>query len=120
MVAGSRAAWLFAAAWLARALTLVLTGQGFPFGSLILIAIFMPLSLMTVLLTQPAPSSLAAPNEQPRIRLQVGVVLVFVVLTGWTGLVFHQVTAVSIPIWSPMVDALGRLGEPGSAPRPMS
>ena len=110
-VAGSRAAWLFAMAWLAAALTLVLTGQGFPFGSLILIAIFMPLSLVTVLLTEPAPPNPAEANERPRIRLQVGLILLFVVLTGWTGLVFHDVTAASIPIWTPLVDALGRLGD---------
>ena len=110
-VAASRAAWLFAAAWIVAALTLVLTGQGFPFGSLILIAIFMPLSLVTVLLTEPAPPNPAEANERPHIRFQVGLILLFVVLTGWTGLVFHDVTAASIPIWTPLVDALGRLGD---------
>ena len=110
-LAASRPAWLFTAAWLAAALTLVLTGQGFPFDSLILVGIFMPLSLVTVLLTEPAPPNPAEANERPRIRLQVGLILLFVVLTGWTGLMFHDVTAASIPIWTPLVDALGRLGD---------
>ncbi len=110
-VAASRAAWLFTAAWLAAALTLVLTGQGFPFDSLILVGIFMPLSLVTVLLTEPAPPSPAVASERPRIRLQLGVILLFVVLTGWTGLMYHDVTAVSVPLWTPLVEALARLGD---------
>jgi len=110
-VSGSRAAWLFTAAWLAAALTLVLSGQGFPFGSLILVGIYMPLSLVTVLLTRPAPPAPAATSERPRIHLQVGLILLFVVLTGWSGLVFHDVVAGSIPVWTPLVDALGRLGD---------
>ncbi len=110
-VAGSHPARLFAAAWLAAALTLVLSGQGFPFGSLILVGIYLPLSLVTVLLTKPAPPAPAATSERPRIHLQIGLILLFVVLTGWTGLMYHDVTAVSVPLWTPLVDALGRLGD---------
>ncbi len=109
-VAASRAAWLFAAAWIVAALTLVVSGQGFPFGSLILAAVYLPLSLVTVMLTRPAPHAPAARIERPRLHLQVGLILLFVVLTAWSGLVFHDVVAGSIPVWTPLVDALGRLG----------
>jgi membrane protease YdiL (CAAX protease family) len=110
-VAASRAAWLFAAAWMLAALTLVVSGQGFPFDSLIIVGVYLPLSLVTVLLTRPAPPAPAAAAERPRLRLQVGLILLFVVLTGWSGLVFHDVVGGSIPAWTPLVDALGRLGD---------
>ncbi len=110
-VAASRAAWLFAAAWIVAALTLVVSGQGFPFESLVLAAVFLPLSLVTVLLTRPAPHAPAATVERPRLHLQVGLILLFVVLTAWSGLVFHDVVAGSIPVWTPLVDLLGRLGD---------
>ncbi len=110
-VAASRAAWLFAAAWIVAALTLMVSGQGFPFGSLIFAAVYLPLSLVTVLLTRPAPPAPALAIERPRIHLQVGLILLFVLLTGWSGLVFHDVVTGPIPLWTPLVDALGRLGD---------
>ncbi len=110
-VAASRAAWLFAAAWIAAALTLTVSGQGFPLDSLVLAAVFLPLSLVTVLLTRPEAPAPAAAAERPRLRLQAGLVLLFVVLTAWSGIVFHDVVAGTIPLWTPLVDALGRLGD---------
>jgi membrane protease YdiL (CAAX protease family) len=111
-VARSPAAWLFAAAWLGSALVLVVSGLGFPFFSLLSGSGYLLLSLLTVALTRAAPAPPAAPAERPRLWLQVGLLLPFVALTAWGGLAFHRVVApdAAIPLWSPLVAALQRLG----------
>jgi membrane protease YdiL (CAAX protease family) len=42
----------------------------------------------------------------------VGLILLFIVLAGWNGLVFHGVVAAeaAIPLWTPLMDWLQRLG----------
>ena len=109
-VARSRAAWLFAAAWLASALVLVVSGADFdPF----IVAAYLLLSLLTVAITTPAPFAPAASAERPRLWLQLGLTLLFVALTAWQGLAFHRVVApdASLPLWSPLVAWLQRLGD---------
>jgi membrane protease YdiL (CAAX protease family) len=113
-VAGaSPAARLFAAVWLASVLALVLTGQGFPFDGLLKGAAFLLLSVLTVAITRAAPTASGSPAERPRLWLQVGLILIFVVLTAWRGLAFHRVLGpdAALPLWSPVVDVLQRLGD---------
>ena len=49
----------------------------------------------------------------PRLWLQVGLILLFVVLTAWRGLAFHRAIGpdATLPFWTPLVDALQRLGD---------
>ena len=112
-VGASPAAWLFAAVWLAAALVLVATGQGFPFDGLLLGSAYLLLSLLTVASTEPAPATPASPAERPRLWLHVGLILLFVALTAWRGLVFHHVLGpeAALPLWSPLVGAFQRLGD---------
>jgi membrane protease YdiL (CAAX protease family) len=111
-VAASPAAWLFGAAWLGSALILVVSGYDFPFDSLLIGSACLLLSLLTVAITQSAQDASAAPAERSRLWLQIALILLFVVLTAWDGLAFHNVVApdAAIPLWSPFVDALKRLG----------
>jgi membrane protease YdiL (CAAX protease family) len=108
----SPATWLFVAVWMASALVLVVTGNGFPVVAALISAAYLLLSALTVAITQPAPASPAAPAMRPRLWLQACLILLFIVLTGWTGLVFHAVVApdAEIPLWSPLVAYLQRLG----------
>lgn len=65
--------------------------------------------VVTFLLTEPHSSSV---GERGRVWLQLVVILTFVALTAHRGLVSHEVVpAGSIPVWSPMIEALGRVGE---------
>ena len=111
-VARAPASWLFAAVWLAAVLVLALSGQGFPFDGLIFGPAYLLLSALTVLLTRPAEATTVAPAARPRLRIQLGLVLLFVALTAWRGLAYHRVLApdAALPLWSPLVAALERLG----------
>lgn len=108
----SPATWFFALVWIAAALVLVATGNGFPVLATLLGVVYLLLSALTVLITQPAPAEPAPAAMRPRLWLQVGLALLFIVLTGWNGLVFHEAVpaGVSIPLWSPLIDSLQRLG----------
>lgn len=109
----SRAAWFFAGVWLAAALVLTVSGYGFPVNGLLMGLAYLLFSLFTVVLTQPNPAQQAttAP-ERRRVWLQLGIVVLFIVLTAWNGLVFHAVVtdAPGVPLWSPFVQTLQRLG----------
>ena len=111
-IAKSPATWFFAAVWVASALVLVATGNGFPTLAALIGAAYLLLSALTVAITQPAPAQPAAPAERPRLWLQVGLTLLFIVLSAWNGLVFHDAVpaGASIPLWSPLIDWLQRLG----------
>ena len=108
----SPAAWLFAAVWIAAALVLVATGNGFPVFAALVGAAYLLLSALTVVITQPAPAEPAPAASRGRLWLQAGLILLFIVLSGWNGLVFHDAVpaGAAIPLWSPLVDALQRLG----------
>lgn len=101
-VVRSPAAWLFAAAWLASLLILVVSGHDFdPFT----VAVFLLLTLATAAMTTPRREAPTTPAERPRLWLQLGLTLLFVGLTAWRGLVFHKVLASDafVPLWSPLV-----------------
>lgn len=109
----SPAAWLFAAAWLVSAFTLALSGNGFPFLMLVVGPVYLLFSVLSVAMTQSAPEAPAAPDERPGLLLRIGLVSLFILLTAWGGLAFHNVLAqdASIPLWSPFVEWLKRLGD---------
>ena len=103
------AAWLFAAVWLASLLVLVVSGHDF---DLLTIVVFPLLTLATAAMTQPQTEAPTPRAERPRVWLYLGLTLLFVVLTGWRGLVFHKVLAPDayLPLWSPLVAWLQELG----------
>ena len=111
-VVKSPATWFFAAVWVGSALVLAATGNGFPVFAALLGAAYLLFSALTAAITQPAPAETTEAASRPRLWLQVGLILLFIVLTGWMGLVFHNVVApgASIPVWSPFVAYLQRLG----------
>lgn len=112
-VARSPAAWTFALAWVGAALIHIITGFGFPFLSLLTGIACLLLSLFTVVLTRPVAGATAPPVNHRPLWLQLGLILLFVMLTAWNGLVFHRVVppTASLPVWSPLVIALERLGD---------
>ena len=107
----SPATWLFTAVWLASLLALVMTGND-PTFAVVVGAVYLLFSALTAVITEPAPALPAAPADRSRLWLQVGLTLLFIVLTAWNGLVFHAVVApdAAIPLWSPFVAWLQRLG----------
>lgn len=112
-VARSRATWLFVAAWLASVAVLSVSTGGVPWDTILIGVAYLVLAGITVLITEPAPPAPATRAERPRLWLHVAIVLGFIALTGFGGLVFHEVVApdASIPVWTPLVDALRSLGE---------
>ena len=110
-VVRSRAGWLFATIWLSSLLVLVASGNGFPHSALLLGAVYLALSLVTAVVTRPQIADPARAGRR-RLWLQLAIIAAFVALTAWRGLVFHSVAvpASEIPIWTPLVDALDRLG----------
>jgi membrane protease YdiL (CAAX protease family) len=113
-VAASRQARLFGAVWLAAAATLVVTGQGFSAldGALFGLA-YLGFSLVTVAITEPKSAQPASSTRRPRVWVQLGIVALFVTLTAWRGLGFHDVVGpeATMPLWSPLVDTLQRAGD---------
>lgn len=111
-LARSRPAWFFAAAWLASAIVLVATGQGFPVQAALIGLVYLGLSAVTVLVTDPGPSRPLAPRDRPRAWLRLAIAIAFVLLTGSMGLAFHGVIAAdAIPLWSDVVASLAAFGE---------
>lgn len=108
-VTRSPRAWLFGAVWLVSLLVLLVSDASIDPLS---VAVFLVLSLLTAAITSPQPAAPAAPTERPRLWLQLGLTLLFVLLTAWNGLVFHRVLppGAAIPLWSPLTRWLERLG----------
>lgn len=108
----SPAAWIFGAAWLFSASYLLLTGYGADvLPSLGLLLMVMVLSLLTLPLTRGAP--LASPSATPRVRVwvQLAIVLVFVLFTGYRGLLLNGAVSVkpgSLPLVTPLIVFLAR------------
>jgi membrane protease YdiL (CAAX protease family) len=111
--AASPAGRLFGAIWLASVLILVVSGQEFPLYALINGLALALLSLVTIAITRPAPHVRSAPEERPRLWLQVGLTIFFIALTAWRGLAFHRVLSpdAALPLWSSVTDALQRVGD---------
>lgn len=112
--AASRCAWFFAAVWLASVLVLVVGGHGIPVGGIVVGFVLLLLSLLVTGATEPARVVIAvASPARRRVWVQLGLVAVFIVLTGWNGLAFHKVIdgSAEIPLWTPLVEWLSDLGE---------
>lgn len=113
----SPASWFFFVIWLLAVAYLGLGG----YASLLLeSAIYSTLTLLvfgllTIPLTARAPTPAymeAPPTSRGRLWAQVGVLLVFVLLTGYRGMVFNRAlprSLSSLPLWTPLVDLLDRL-----------
>ena len=111
----SPAAWCFAAIWAAAAIYLLATGHVFWVvrcaGYLVLTLVF---SVFTVALTQPEHESEAELSRTRRssLLMQVAVIIFFIVITGYQSLMYHgMVRHASIPLWTPVIRAFGKLGE---------
>ena len=108
----SSALWTFGVVWVAGVLAHVFTGQGLPLFALLMTVAFGVWCATTIALTEPDPVEAPSPSERRRVWLQLALILGFVALTARGGLVFHGVVAANpVPIWSPLIDALDRLGE---------
>ncbi len=110
--ARSPAAWLYAAIWLGAVVVLAASGNGFPVLGALISVVYLLFALLTAAITEPAPERRALPAERPRLWLQTGLILLFVVLTAWGGLAFHSVLPpdAALPLWSPLTGRLERLG----------
>ena len=101
----------FAAAWLASAMVLVVSGQGFPVFQAVIGAAYLGLAGVTILVTSDAPFARQASGRR-RLWIQVVVIGLFIVLTAWNGMVFHEVPGAGpLPLWSDLTGALGRAGD---------
>lgn len=130
MAAASPSAWFYTALWSASALVLAVAGAGpSVLVSLMVGLVLLLLGLLVAGITQPAPAAAApaggrsaggtgtgGPGTTPprrRVRVQLGIGLAFVVLTGWNNLAFHHVLpeGSGLPGWTALVEWLRRLGE---------
>ena len=85
--------------------------SGFPFESLILVGVYLPLSLMTAMLTLPALPAPAATTERPRLQLQIGLIR-----CSWCSPAGVASCSIRRHGWiDPLVGAAGRRAR---APRP--
>lgn len=112
--AASRSAWFFATVWLASVLLLVVGEHIVPVAGIIVGLVMLLLSLLVTGATEAAPTvvTVARPARR-RVWVQLGLVAVFIVLTGWNNLAFHNVINgdAGIPLWTPLVEWLGGVGE---------
>lgn len=86
------AAWCFGSIWLASLCCVVLLGQAeLLIGALLFNLFLLALTLLTVFLTKGAPEEQIETTPGERLWLQLGVILLFVLLTGYYGMVFNGV-----------------------------
>lgn len=107
----SPAAWLFALVWLLSAATLVQKGHGtYAAVAAALLLYTLLLTLASVWLAPALPAvQRAEGRERSRFWAQAGVLLLFVGLTAYDGLLFHQLLpadAPPIPLWTQSITAL--------------
>jgi membrane protease YdiL (CAAX protease family) len=111
-VLSSRAAWFFAAVWLASLVYLLLTGNGV-IGSTTFALGILVFSAITVSMTEDqAEVPVAEKKHSPFFWLQIFVVVFFILLTGYRGFVFNvqPARAMNIPVWSWFGDWFSNLG----------
>ena len=112
---GSPAAWCFAAIWAAAAIYLLAVGHVlWVLQSVGLLVFTLVFCVFTVALTQPESQPEVKPSRTKRVGLlmQVAVIIFFIVITGYQSLMFHGVIRhASIPLWTPIIRAFGKLGE---------
>lgn len=114
VVAASKSAWFFAAVWLASVLVLVVGGHDIPVVGIVVGFVLLLLSLLVTGSTEPVRAVIVvAGPARRRVWVQLGLVAVFIALTGWNNLAFHNVIEgnADIPLWTPLVEWLQRLGE---------
>jgi membrane protease YdiL (CAAX protease family) len=107
------AAWTFAAVWLIAEVVLFATDRGSPVDAILFGLAYLLFTLFTAAITPEAPVAPIAASTRAHMRLQLGLVLLFVFLTAWRGLQFHDVVGAdtAIPVWSPLLAAVERLGD---------
>lgn len=113
----SPAIWFFGALWLLAAAYLGFAGYASPllttFASTVLAALVFGLLTIPLTARAPVPAYMEAPPTfRGRLWAQVGVLLVFVLLTGYRGMVFNHALPPRLsylPLWTPLVDLLNRL-----------
>ncbi|MCC6613325.1 MAG: CPBP family intramembrane metalloprotease [Anaerolineae bacterium] len=110
----SNAARAYAAVWLLAALYLLVRGQGQQIGYgviwLVTIAI---LGSLTALFTDQAPADKeTTPGARRWLWWQLGALAVFILLTAYSGAVFHSLAPADarVPLWSSLAEALERIG----------
>lgn len=115
-LARSPAAWFYAACYLGATAYMLVADN--PLNVLVNSALQFFLLLfvgLTVFITAPIPPEPSAPRDAPtRLWMQVAVILVFILLTGYTALGFHNLIspqAAHIPLWTPLLDFVADLGE---------
>jgi membrane protease YdiL (CAAX protease family) len=111
----ARPAWFFGLIWLASDLYLFLNGQaGLALNGLFLLVGVIVLGFFTLRLSDPAPRSKTPNNQRAWLEfaLQLFVILLFIVLTAYRGLVFHSVLAEfpGLPLWTPLLQRLDVIG----------
>jgi membrane protease YdiL (CAAX protease family) len=90
---------------------LVASGQELPVLQVVIGAAYLGLAGITVLITADAPFARSTSGRR-RLWIQVVVIALFIVLTGWNGMVFHEVPGAGpLPLWSDLTGALGRAGD---------
>ncbi|MFJ6003809.1 lysostaphin resistance A-like protein [Arthrobacter sp. NPDC092385] len=100
--------------WLASVLVLAVGGYGVPVAGISVGVVLLLIGLLVVGTTRPARAVILAPGPaRRRAWVQLGLVSVFVALTGWSNLAFHGVIEghSGIPGWTPLVERLRDLGE---------
>lgn len=108
----SPAAWTFGAAWLLSAAYLLLSGYGGDvLPSLGLVLLIVVLSLLTLPLTRGAPATEPTVPARARAWVQLVIVLLFVLFTGYRGLLLNGAISVksgSLPVVTPLIVFLAR------------
>lgn len=92
MVFAAKSAWAFVAVWFASVIVLVRGGHHVPVAGILVGVVLLLLSLALRGVTESAPATIVAKPERWRVSVQLGLVSVFIVLTGWNNLAFHNVT----------------------------
>jgi membrane protease YdiL (CAAX protease family) len=113
-VISAPAAWVYMGIWLAAALYYMAAGYGFPIAAAAFLVGAMLFCALTVAMTEEPPDERERPAARcGRLWLQTGAVLIFIAITGYTALAFHEVITerqAYIPIWSPLVEWVGEAG----------
>jgi membrane protease YdiL (CAAX protease family) len=113
------ALWFLAGVWLLAALVLTLLGFGSWAVNGLVILMMSAVSIALVILLTLGGPPVPAPEapRKGRVWAQLGVILLFIVLTGQAGMVFHHALPArltTIPLWTPFLaflSAPGRLGQ---------
>jgi len=108
----SPASWTFGAAWLLSVAYLLLAGYSRDvLPSLGLVLLIVVLSLLTLPLTRGAPTAAPTATSRVRVWVQLAIVLLFVLFTGYRGLLLNGAISVksgSLSLVTPLIVFLAR------------